>query len=84
MIFLLIWAGAFLALGLYTRIAQIGTGQYIIIGALILIFLGLLGIVLSLYEEVGRAGKDPWPIGQPVERNRQRLSGSKRTLRRLF
>ena len=54
---LLAWAGSFLAFGLYARIAHIGTGQYIIIGALILIFLGLLGIVLSLHEEMGRAGK---------------------------
>ena len=54
---LLVWAGSFLAFGLYARIAHIGTGQYIIIGGLILIFLGLLGIVLALHEEMGRAGK---------------------------
>jgi len=42
---------------LYARIAQIGTGQWLILGSLVIIFLALVGIVLALHEEMGRAGK---------------------------
>jgi hypothetical protein len=56
-IYLLIWAGSFLAFGLYARIANIGTGQWIILGGLVIMFLALVGIVLALREEMGRAGK---------------------------
>jgi hypothetical protein len=56
-IYLLIWAGSFLTFGLYARIANIGTGQWLILGSLVLIFLGLVGMVLALHEEMGRAGK---------------------------
>jgi hypothetical protein len=55
--YLLIWAGSFLAFGLYARYANIGTGEWIILGALVIIFLALVGIVLALHEEMGRAGK---------------------------
>src|SRR5207247_9674507 len=56
-IYLLIWAGAFLAFMLYARIANIGTGQWIILGSLVILFLALVGIVLALHEELGRPGK---------------------------
>jgi hypothetical protein len=56
-IYLLIWAGSFLAFGLYARVANIGTGQWIILGGLVIMFLALVGIVLALHEEMGRAGK---------------------------
>ncbi len=56
-IYLLIWAGAFLAFLIYARIANIGTGQWLILGSLVILFLALVGIVLALHEEMGRAGK---------------------------
>jgi hypothetical protein len=58
-VILVIWAGAFIAFMLYARIANIGTGEWLILGALTIIFLAIIGIVLSLHEEAGRAGKDP-------------------------
>jgi len=42
---------------LYARIANIGTGQWIIFGGLVIMFLALVGMVLALHEEMGRAGK---------------------------
>jgi hypothetical protein len=42
---------------LYARYANIGTGEWIILGALIILFLALVGIVFALHEEMGRAGK---------------------------
>ena len=56
MIYVLIWAGAFLAFLLYARNAHIGTGQWLILGSLIIIFLALVGIVFALHEEIGKQG----------------------------
>ncbi len=54
MIYVVIWAGGFLALMLYAQNGHIGTGSFIILGALLIIFLAIVGIVLALYEELGK------------------------------
>jgi hypothetical protein len=46
MIYLVIWAGAFLAFLLYAQNAHVGTGQFLILGSLLIIFLALVGIEL--------------------------------------
>jgi len=56
MIYLVIWAGAFLAFMGYAQYAHIGTGQWLILGSLIIIFLALVGIVFTLHEETGKQG----------------------------
>jgi hypothetical protein len=56
MIYLVIWAGAFLAFQLYALYAHIGTGQWLILGSLVIIFLALVGIVFALHEEMAKQG----------------------------
>ena len=51
MIYLVIWAGAFLAFMGYAQYAHIGTGQWLILGSLIIIFLALVGIVFALTKK---------------------------------
>ena len=52
----MIWAGAFLGFQLYALNAHIGTGQWLILGSLVIIFLALVGIVFTLHEETGKQG----------------------------
>jgi hypothetical protein len=56
MIYLVIWAGAFLAFQLYAQYAHIGTGEWLILGGLVIIFLARVGIVFALHEEMAKQG----------------------------
>lgn len=55
-IYLLIWFGASLSLMAYAQTARIGTGLFIILGGIFIMFLAILGIVFALHEELGKQG----------------------------
>ena len=55
-IYLLFWFGAFLSLMAYAQTARIGTGLFIILGGIFIMFLAILGIVFALHEELGKQG----------------------------